>query len=133
MNADQPNAFLICVYLRSSAAKNSSPNRHLFVHLDLRLMQLGVHAAGLVDEIGVRAFFDDFALLQHDQSIGRLQGAEAVGDRECRPPFDQPIEGLLDLLFRFRIDGAGRFVEDQDARIVQDRPSDADALAFAAR
>jgi hypothetical protein len=44
----------------------------------------------------------------------------------------QPVQRLLDLLFRLAVHAAGCLVEDEDARVVQDRAGDADALALAA-
>src|SRR3712207_8910526 len=40
---------------------------------------------------------------------------------------------LLDLALGLRVDAARRLVEDQDPRVVQDRPRDRDPLALAAR
>ena len=55
-----------------------------------------------------------------------------MGDRDRRAPFHQPVQRLLDLLLGFGIHRAGRLIEDQDLRVVQDGAGDADALAFAA-
>src|SRR5437773_1877390 len=53
-------------------------------------------------------------------------------DRKGRAAPGQPGDGVLDLLLGFRIDGSGGLVEDQDARVVQDRAGDAHALPLAA-
>src|ERR1051325_7059108 len=44
--------------------------------------------------------------------------------------FDQPRDSVLNLLFSIRINRCGRFIENQNARIMQDRASDADSLTF---
>src|SRR5690606_41682390 len=52
-----------------------------------------------------------------------------------RPPSDlaQPLDGVLDPSFGLDVEGARRLVEDEDRRVLEDRPGDGDALAFAAR
>ena len=52
-------------------------------------------------------------------------------DREDRAIGDQAIQGLLDLVLGLRVDAAGRLVEDQDARVVEDRPGNRDSLTLA--
>ena len=42
-------------------------------------------------------------------------------------------EGFLDLLFGFRIERSGRFVEDEDLRIVEQRTRNGKSLLFTAR
>jgi hypothetical protein len=49
----------------------------------------------------------------------------------CGP--DQVVERLLDFLLGLGIDRRGGLVEDQDARVDQQRAGDGDALALAAR
>ena len=48
-------------------------------------------------------------------------------------PGDQAVHRLLDLALGLGVDRAGRLVEDQDARIVQQGARDGDPLALAAR
>ena len=75
---------------------------------------------------------DDLAVLEHDQAVGVAQRAQAVRDGEGRAALDQAGDRVLDLLLGLGVDRGGRLVEDQDARVVQDRAGDADALALAA-
>jgi len=51
-------------------------------------------------------------------------------DGEHRATPDQVIQRFLDLPFRFRVDAAGGFVENEDARVVQDRARDGHALTL---
>ena len=48
-------------------------------------------------------------------------------------PCEQPVERLLDQALGVAVERAGRLVEDQDARVAQDRARDRDPLALAAR
>src|SRR5688572_4590715 len=52
-------------------------------------------------------------------------------DGEHRPAGDQPLERDLDLPLRLGVDAARRLVEDENARVMQDRSRDRDALALA--
>jgi hypothetical protein len=47
-----------------------------------------------------------------------------VGDDERGSRVHQLVERFLNQLLAFRIEVAGRFVEDQDLRVGQDRPCD---------
>src|SRR5437660_1422668 len=110
---------------------------HLRWYLDnlvqvlLRLDE-AVELALFLDELLVRADFGDLAVLQDHQPRGVTQGAQAMRDREGRAALDQPRDGVLNLLLGVGIDGGGGLVEDQDARVVQNRAGDAHALALAA-
>ena len=57
---------------------------------------------------------DDLSILQNHDGVGVAHGGEAVGDHEGGPFCHQTVHALLDVLFRSRIDGARRFIEDQD-------------------
>ena len=57
---------------------------------------------------------DDLSVLQNHDGIGVAHGGETVSDHEGGPFCHQTIHALLDVLFRSRIDGARRFIEDQD-------------------
>src|SRR5690606_4512087 len=56
----------------------------------------------------------------------------AVGDEERRPSFHEDVEGLDDLVFGLDVDGAGRLVEDEDRRVLEEGAGEGDALALAA-
>ena len=59
-------------------------------------------------------------------------GAEAVRDDDGCPASGQAIKSLLDPLLGFRVQGRGGFVEERDARILEDGASDGDALTLTA-
>ncbi len=49
------------------------------------------------------------------------------------PALHQPVERILHRPLAFGIERRSRFVEQQDRRVLQDRPCDGEALALAAR
>ena len=55
-----------------------------------------------------------------------------MGNRDRRAALRQRAQRLLNRLLAFGVDVARGFVEDQDRRIVENRPGDRHALAFAA-
>src|SRR5262249_20839929 len=59
--------------------------------------------------------------------------AEPVGDDEARPSGQQRSQRLLDADFGERVDRTGRFVENQDPRVGEHRPREADQLTLAQR
>ena len=71
--------------------------------------------------------------LEHDDLVGQRDGGEAVGDDERRAPGHHLAQRRLDRLLRRGVDGRGGVVEDEDARVGQQRAGDGDALALAAR
>ena len=100
-------------------------------HLDLGLVQPGVRPAG-VEQFLVPADLDDPAAF-HARPAGRPAAACSAGGRwRSSSAPDQVLQRRLDLALRLGVDGRGRLVEDQDARIDQQRPGDRDPLPLAA-
>ena len=64
------------------------------------------------------------AILQRQDSVGVADGAEPVGDDQAGTSLHQSIQCLLDQDFAFGVEGTGRFVEDQDTRVLQNGPGD---------
>ena len=76
------------------------------------------------------AAFDDFTVTQHQDLVGPLNGAEPVRNHEARAPGHKPFQGLLDQLLRRRVHRGGGFIQDEQRRVLEQRPRDADALLF---
>jgi len=72
------------------------------------------------------------APVEHHDAIGVLDGGQAMGDDEGGAALAQGVERLLDLAFRLGVKRRGRFVQNQDRRILQQGAGDGDALALAA-
>ena len=61
-----------------------------------------------------------------------LDRRQAVRDRETGPPLAHPGDRPLDLRLRSLVDSGCRLIQQQDRRILQDRPRDGDALPLPA-
>ena len=72
-------------------------------------------------------------MFEHDDLVGIADGREAVGDHEGRAALHQGLECLLDARLGDRVEGAGCLVEDQDRRVLEQRPGNREPLAFAPR
>src|SRR5579875_79133 len=109
--------------------------RSHLARLALRLAIVGEDAAVGVaasEQFVVIALIDQFALAQDQDLISLADLREAMGNQQGGTALQHAANGLLDLVLGGAINGAGRIVEDQDARIGQQRSRDGDALALAA-
>ena len=113
--------------------------RHLQRGVDrsvMRRVRLQADELGVVaierEQLFVAALLDQLAAVEDEDAVGVAEGREPVGDGDGGAAAGQGLEGLLNRLFAFGVDVAGGLVEDQDRRIVEDRPGDREALPFAA-
>ena len=84
-------------------------------------------------QLVVRATLDDAAGI-HDKDLVRVHhGRQPVSDDERGTPFRYLLEFRLDRLLGGRIERRSRLIENQDARILEDRARDRHALLLAAR
>jgi hypothetical protein len=83
-------------------------------------------------ELVVRPRFDDAARLEHDQAVHPRDGGETVRDRDHGLAFHQAVQLLLDGELDFAVERRGRFVEDEDRRVLQHHSRDRDPLALPA-
>ena len=81
----------------------------------------------------MRPRFGDLAGLDGDDAVALPHRRQAVGDDDHGAPLRDARQVILDDLFAFGVQRRGRFVEDQDTRIVDQRAGNGDALALAAR
>src|ERR1700722_14623605 len=91
-----------------------------------------VVAAVEVVEAGMIAAFDDAAGFDDQNLVGATHGGEAVGDDEGGAAAHQVAQTFLDERFGFGVQAGSGFIENQDARIGEDRGGDGNALALAA-
>ncbi len=77
------------------------------------------------------AVIDQSAVFEHGDLIGQCDRREAVGDHDRRAVLHHLAQRQLDLAFGAGVDRGGGIVEDQDARVGDDRPRDRQALALA--
>ena len=98
----------------------------------LEFDQLGVDAAA-GEQFGVSALLGDAALLDDQNTVGVVYGAQAVGYDYRRTSLEQGGEGLLHEFLALGVEGRGGLVEDQYLGVAQHGAGDAYALALAAR
>lgn len=94
------------------------------------IVKPGVLAAAFQKGVVV-ALFHDLPMIKHQNLMGPDNCAQAVRDDKRRAIFHEPLERLLNQQFRLRINGTGRFIENQNARIGKKRPAKADQLPLA--
>ena len=76
------------------------------------------------------AFLDDAAAIQNEDAVGALHRRKPMRDDDRRAPAHEPIESLLHEELALVVERARCFVEQEDARVPQDRPRDRDTLAL---
>jgi hypothetical protein len=80
----------------------------------------------------VVAVLDEAAALDGDDAVGAAHGREAMGDDQHGAALRDLAHVLLDDALALIVERAGRLVEDQDARIGDERARDGDALTLPA-
>ena len=98
---------------------------------ELALVEAAVQAA-LGQQLRVRADLDDAALVHHDDAIGVQDGGQPVRDDHAGAAAHELPQRILDQVLALAVERAGGFVQDQDARVAQERARDGDALALPA-
>jgi len=84
-------------------------------------------------QLVVTAFFDDPRVLDHDDPVGVAHGAQAMGDDDRRAALHQARERGLHGGFALGVEVRRRLVEDQHARVRDDRARERDPLLLPAR
>ena len=74
----------------------------------------------------------DPALIKHIDNIRPLNRAQPMRDRNRRPPLGRRVQRRLHHLLALGVQRAGRFVEEQHARVPEKSPRDRDALLLPA-
>ena len=78
------------------------------------------------------ADIDHLAVVDDHDPVGFLHSRQPVGDHQGGALVHHPVERLLDRQLTLGVEGAGRLVEQQHARVAQQRARHGDALALAA-
>ena len=63
--------------------------------------------------------FNDLSSFDHDDIISVSDGLESMSDDDDGTSLEERMEGFCDLLFTERVEGARRFIEENDLRILQ--------------
>ena len=80
----------------------------------------------------MRSLRRDPAVLQDQDARGAADGRQPVGDDDRRPARPSPAQGVEHRRLGDRVHGGGRLVENQDRRVLQQRPREAETLPLAA-
>ena len=72
----------------------------------------------MFEQFVVRAFFLNLAFVEHNNLVGFLNGAEAVGNHNRSAACHEFFDGILNQFFGFAVHAAGGLVQDNDARVV---------------
>ncbi len=100
-----------------------------FPELQLRESRIQRIAA---DQLFMTADINDLPLDHDHDAVGFQHRGQPMGNNNHRAAFLQIRKRLLHQAFAFRIEGAGRLVEQQDRRILEDRTGNGDALLLSA-
>src|SRR3954471_6299834 len=84
-------------------------------------------------QLVMRSLLDDAAVLQHHDQVGVADRGEPVRDDEGCPTVQEPTQGALDLPLGADVDRARRLVEDQHARVGEQRSRERDQLPLSER
>jgi hypothetical protein len=99
--------------------------------LGLFVVEAAVEVVGIV-EFGVFAAGNDLTGVKDEDAVGVLNGAETVRNGEDGAAFCEGLEGGLDLVLTFGVEGGGGFVEYDDGGVFEEGAGDCDALALSA-
>lgn len=92
--------------------------RHIAAFDPLKFNHVAVQpAAG--HQLAMAAHLDDRPLVEHQDTVGMANRAQAVCDHKRRSAPQQLIKALLDQPFTFRVEIAGGLVENEDPRVRQ--------------
>ena len=83
-------------------------------------------------QLGVSSKLEEFSLVQHENSVSPLQSAEPMGDYKGRAARDSVINRFEDFVFRLRINGGCRVVEEDDRRLQKEGAGNGEALSLPA-
>ena len=76
--------------------------------------------------------FDHDAAVQHNDSVGEMQGRLPVGDQQRRSTGHDSAQRAVDSSLDARVNRAGGVVEDEDPWVVEDRARQGDPLTLTA-
>ena len=81
----------------------------------------------------MRALLHQATFVQHEDQVGREDGAQAMGNDQAAAPFHHPLQRLLDQRLALGIEVAGRLIQNEHAGILEDHAGDGHPLLLAAR
>ena len=103
--------------LKASASAQKSACRLVLILAGVQ----AVVAAAAGHELFMRPLLDDLAVVNDEDEVCIAHGRETVRDDYRGAAMDYRVDGRLYLLLRYRVDRGCRLVENEDARIREDR------------
>ena len=97
----------------------------------LEAIQRRVAPAG-PDQFVVAAVLDEASAVDGDDAVGIAHGRQTVRDDDDGSPFGDMLHFLFDDVFALVIEGAGRLVQNQDARVGDESAGNGNTLALTA-
>src|SRR5260370_25678409 len=97
--------------------------------LVLQLVKAIVNSA-LGEKLLMRALLTQAALVEYEDAIRVLNGAQPVRDYESGAPGEQTIQSFANQQFGLGVHARSCFVENEEARIVRQRAGKIDELAL---
>ena len=85
------------------------------------------------DKFIVGAYFDEMAVLQDENTVGTDDAGEPVGDYQGSTALHEAVQGFLDDGLVLGVHAGQGLVEDKDWGVLQEGPSDGDALPLPTR
>ena len=79
----------------------------------------------------MRSPFDDATLIEDQNLIGAADGAQPMRHDKTRARGEQAVERVLQPAFGDGVDGTGGLVENENARVGEERAGKADQLTLA--
>src|SRR5271156_2423346 len=79
----------------------------------------------------MRTLLAQTALVENQNAIRVLNGAQAMRDHHSRAAFQKPVERVAYQEFRLGIDARCGFIEDHELRIVRERARETNELPLA--
>ena len=100
--------------------------------MKLNVIEMPIEPA-LCKQLLMRPLLHDMPRVDDIDAVGVEYGGKAVCDDKARPPDHETVERRLHDLLALRVERRRRLIEDEDARVFENRARDRDALALTAR
>src|SRR5438552_8434555 len=95
------------------------------------VVEMGVQRP-LRQQFVMRPAFGDLSVMEDRDAVRVPDGRKTMGNEKRRPAFHQALQSVQKQAFTHGIQRAGRFVENQNRRVFQQRSSNRDSLTLAA-
>ena len=80
----------------------------------------------------MHALFDDATSIEDDDVVGFEDGVETMRDGDDGTTLHESARGFFEQGFGFRVEAGGRFVEDEDGRVLEEGAGEGKTLCLSA-